>query len=106
MPELLERSTHQLELNGEPLTLAAKPGWNEFLVKPVKSGYYSVPSGIFSENIEVFDIPEENKPIKLAETELTEARWCSMDEALQLIRKGTTAEHFLQNAIRELKKKI
>jgi NADH pyrophosphatase NudC (nudix superfamily) len=51
-------------------------------------------------------IVEENKPIKLAETELTEARWCSMDEALQLIRKGTTAEHFLQNAIRELKKKI
>ena len=51
-------------------------------------------------------IVEENKPIKLAEEEISEARWCTPDEAAQLIRKGTTAEYFLHNAIRELKKKI
>ena len=51
-------------------------------------------------------IVEENKPIKLAEEEISEARWCTPEEAVQLIRKGTTAEYFLHNAIRELKKKI
>ncbi len=48
---------------------------------------------------------EETKPIKLNE-EISEARWCSPDEAIELIRKGTTAEFFLLNAIRELKKKL
>ena len=38
--------------------------------------------------------------------EITEARWCSPDEALTLIRKGTTAEYFLINAVKELKRKI
>ena len=51
-------------------------------------------------------IVEENKPIKLAVAELSEARWCTPEEATQLIRKGTTAEYFLHNAVRELKKKI
>ena len=47
----------------------------------------------------------EDKDIKLNE-EISEARWCTPEEALQLIRKGTTAEFFLNNAVRELKKKI
>ena len=51
-------------------------------------------------------IVEDNKPIKLKEDEVAEARWCTMDEALLLIRKETTAEFFLVNAVRELKKKI
>ena len=48
---------------------------------------------------------DENKPIKMGE-EIAEARWCSFDEALAVIKKGTAAEAFLQNAVRELKKKI
>lgn len=51
-------------------------------------------------------VVEENQPIKLAEEEIAEARWCTPEEATQLIRKGTTAEYFLHNAIRELKRKL
>ena len=53
-----------------------------------------------------FIVIVEDKPIKLQADELKEARWCTPEEALQLIRKGTTAEFFLNNAVRELKKKI
>jgi NADH pyrophosphatase NudC (nudix superfamily) len=53
-----------------------------------------------------FIVVVEEKPIRLKEDEVSEARWCSPEEALQLIRKGTTAEYFLTNAVRELKKKI
>ena len=53
-----------------------------------------------------FLVVVEEKPIKLKEDEIAEARWCTPEEALQLIRKNTTAEYFLQNAVRELKKKI
>ena len=51
-----------------------------------------------------FLVTVEDQPIKLQENEIAEARWCGLDEALTLIRKGTTAEYFLQNAVRELKK--
>ena len=67
------------------------------------SSRYHEPKDILMLNFIV--VVEENKPIKLNE-EITEARWCSPDEALALIRKGTTAEYFLTNAIKELKKKI
>lgn len=53
-----------------------------------------------------FIVVVEDKPIKLNTDEIAEARWCSPDEAIALIRKGTTAEYFLNNAVRELKKKI
>ena len=53
-----------------------------------------------------FIVIVEEKEIKLNTNEIAEARWCSHSEALALIRKGTTAEFFLQNAVRELKKKI
>ena len=53
-----------------------------------------------------FIVVVEDQPIKLAVSEIAEARWCTPEEALSLIRKGTTAEFFLTNAIRELKKKI
>ena len=52
-----------------------------------------------------FIVVVEEKELRLNE-EIAEARWCTPDEALALIRKGTTAEYFLHNAIRELKKKI
>ena len=53
-----------------------------------------------------FIVVVEDKALKIAENEIAEARWCTPEEALQLIRKGTTAEFFLNNAVRELKKKI
>jgi NAD+ diphosphatase len=53
-----------------------------------------------------FIVVVEEKPLKLAEEEIAEARWCTPEEAVALIRKNTTAEYFLNNAIRELKKKI
>ena len=53
-----------------------------------------------------FIVIVEDGVIKLKEDEVSEARWCTPDEAMDLIRKGTTAEFFLNNAIRELKKKI
>ena len=53
-----------------------------------------------------FIVVIEDAPIKLAEDEIAEARWCTPEEALQLIRKGTSAEFFLNNAVHQLKKKI
>ena len=73
----------------------------------VKSKYmssrYHAPKEILMLN---FIVVVEDQPIKLAVSEIAEARWCTPEEALSLIRKGTTAEFFLTNAIRELKKKI
>jgi NAD+ diphosphatase len=53
-----------------------------------------------------FIVIVEDGPIRLQQDEIAQARWCSPEEALQLIRKETTAEFFLNNAVRELKKKI
>ncbi len=53
-----------------------------------------------------FIVVVEDAPIKLQKSELTEARWCTPDEALSLIRKDSTAEFFLINAVRELKKRL
>jgi NADH pyrophosphatase NudC (nudix superfamily) len=53
-----------------------------------------------------FIVVVEDTAIKLKADEIKEARWCTIEEALTLIRKGTTAEFFLQNAVRELKKKL
>ena len=53
-----------------------------------------------------FIVVVEEKPLKLAEQEIAEAKWCTIEEALELIRKNTTAEYFLVNAVRELKKKL
>ena len=52
-----------------------------------------------------FIVVVDEKPLRLNE-EIAEARWCSLEEALSLIRKGTAAEAFLINAIRELKRKL
>lgn len=53
-----------------------------------------------------FIVIVEDMPIRLQVNEIAQARWCTPEEAVALIRKGTTAEFFLNNAIRELKKKI
>ncbi|MBQ8320334.1 MAG: NUDIX domain-containing protein [Clostridia bacterium] len=52
-----------------------------------------------------FIVVVDEKPLRFNE-EISEARWCSFDEAVALIRKGTAAEAFLQNAVRELKRKL
>ena len=36
--------------------------------------------------------------------EIDEVRWFSFDEALEAVRKNSTAEHFLKNAIAELRR--
>ena len=53
-----------------------------------------------------FIVVVEDTQIKLQRSELTEARWCTPEEALSLVRKDSTAEFFLSNAVRELKKKL
>ncbi len=53
-----------------------------------------------------FIVVVDEKPLKLAEEEIAEARWCTPEESLALIRKGTTAEYFLTHAVKELKNKI
>ena len=53
-----------------------------------------------------FIVIVEDAPIRLQQDEIAQAKCCTPEEALQLIRKGTTAEFFLNNAVRELKKKI
>ena len=53
-----------------------------------------------------FIVVVDEKPIKLNRDEIAEARWCTPEEGMELIRKGTTAEYFLSNAIKELKRKI
>ena len=53
-----------------------------------------------------FIVVVEEQEMKLKADEIAEARWCTPEEAVALIRKGTTAEFFLNNAVKELKKKI
>lgn len=53
-----------------------------------------------------FIVVVEDKPMKLKTDEITEAKWYAADEAFETIRKGTTAEIFLCNALKELKRKI
>jgi len=67
------------------------------------SSRYHAPKEILMLN---FIVVVEEQPIKIKVDEIAEARWCTPEEAVQLIRKGTTAEFFLNNAVRELKKKI
>ena len=46
----------------------------------------------------------ENGEPEIDAEEIDEIKWFTFDEALQAIRKDSTAEHFLKNAIAELKK--
>ena len=85
-----------------PREIKEELGVDVVKAKYMSSRYYE-PKDILMLNFIV--VIEENKPIKLNE-EIAEARWCTPEEAMVLIRKGTTAEHFLTNAIKELKKKL
>ncbi|MBO5525748.1 MAG: NUDIX domain-containing protein [Clostridia bacterium] len=52
-----------------------------------------------------FIVMIENGDVSLNTKEIQEARWCTFDEAKELIRKNSTAEYFLNSAINELNKK-
>jgi len=86
-----------------PREIKEELGLNVVKAKYMSSRYHSRKDVLMLNFIVVV---EEDRDIKLNLDELTEARWCDPDEALTLIRKNTTAEFFLQNAVRELKKKI
>lgn len=51
-----------------------------------------------------FIVTAEESEMKLNE-EIEETRWCSFDEARELIKKDSTAEYFLTFALNELNKK-
>ena len=85
-----------------PREIKEELGLNVVKAKYMSSRYYSKKDVLMLN----FIVIVEDGVIKLKEDEVSEARWCSPDEALQLIRKDTTAEFFLNNAVRELKKKI
>ena len=85
-----------------PREIKEELGLNVVKAKYMSSRYYDK-NDVLMLN---FIVIVEDKEIKMNTNEIAEARWCSSDEALALIRKGTTAEYFLQNAVRELKKKI
>ena len=73
----------------------------------VKAKYMSSRSPSLNDILRLnFIVVVEDTPVKLNANEIAEARWCTPEEALQVIRKGTTAEFFLTNAVRELKKKL
>lgn len=50
-----------------------------------------------------FLIIAENGEAKIDETEIAEIKWFDLDEALTVIRKDSTAEAFLKNAVTQLK---
>lgn len=50
-----------------------------------------------------FLIIAENGDVKVDATEISEVRWFTLDEALQAVRKDSTAEAFLKNAVTEIK---
>ena len=85
-----------------PREIKEELGLNVIKIKYMSSRYHE-PKDILMLNFIV--VVDENQPIKLNE-EIAEARWCTPEEGMALIRKGTTAEHFLSNAVKELKKKI
>lgn len=51
-----------------------------------------------------FIVTAEEGDVVLNE-ELEEVRWCTPDEAKELVKKNSTAEYFLQGALPELKRK-
>ena len=85
-----------------PREIKEELGMNVVKAKYMSSRYYEKKDVLMLN----FIVVVEDSPIKLQKDEIAEARWCTPEEALNLIRKGTTAEFFLNNAVRELKKKI
>lgn len=51
-------------------------------------------------------VVEETEAISLKQDELSEVKWFTVEEAKENVRKDSTAEYFLLNALDALKKKI
>ena len=51
-------------------------------------------------------VVEETEAISLKQDELSEVKWFTVEEAKENVRKNSTAEYFLLNALDALKKKI
>lgn len=54
-----------LSADGKELTQDAVPGWNEFPICPEKAGDFTVTFGEFTAKTEVYDISEEEVPVKV-----------------------------------------
>ena len=85
-----------------PREIKEELGLDVVKAKYMSSRYYAAKDVLMLN----FIVIVEDKPVKLQANEIAEARCCTPAEAEALIRKGTTAEFFLHNAVRELKKKI
>lgn len=85
-----------------PREIKEELGMNVVKAKYMSSRFYAKKDVLMLN----FIVIVEDTPIKLKTDEITDARWCTPDEALALIRKNTTAEVFLTNAVKELKKKL
>ena len=51
--------------DGKEITVDTVPGWNKFPIKPEKDGIFTAISGEFTAKTEVYDIPEEENPVKV-----------------------------------------
>lgn len=65
------------------------------------SSRYHEPRNVLMLNFIV--VAENGEPV-LDEKELDEVKWFTFDEALEAVRRDSTAEYFLKNAISELNK--
>lgn len=65
------------------------------------SSRYHEPRNVLMLNY--LSIAEDGEPV-IDEKEIDEVKWFTFDEALNSIRKDSTAEHFLKAAVGELKK--
>ena len=57
--------TVTLTVDGKTVAVEAVPGWNEFPIQPEKGGNFTVTSGDFTAKTEVYDISEEDVPVKV-----------------------------------------
>ena len=75
-------------------------GLNATKYKYMSSRYHE-PRNVLMLNFIVVDSEGE---LKLNTEEISEAKWCTFDEALETVCHDSTAEYFLKNAVAELKK--
>lgn len=84
-----------------PREIKEELGLNTVKVKYMTSRYHD-PRNVLMLG---FIVIIENGDYTLNTNELQDAKWCTFEEAKELIKKNSTAEYFLNTAINELKKK-
>ena len=75
-------------------------GLNTVKAKFMSSRYHE-PRNVLMLN---FLMIAEDGEIKIDQKELSEVQWFTVEEAMQQIKKDSTAEYFLKNAVNEIKK--